>query len=157
MADFALRAAYYLKLPARGPVPLPKITERWTVPRSNFIHKKSQENFERITCRRLIQILDGHHETISLWLAFLTKHQFHGVGMKANVWANEELGVGTKMSNIKKDLGTVLEPKWMELAQKKDPTVMEKKFGDMVAQDMRRTSDGPMEREKDFGYQKLQT
>ena len=91
-ADFALRAAYYLNLPAAGPIPLPRITERWTVPRSNFIFKKSQENFERITLRRLIQIQDGHAESVEIWLAFLRKHAYYGVGMKANVWQHEKLG-----------------------------------------------------------------
>ena len=91
-ADFALRAAYYLHLPAAGPIPLPRITERWTVPRSNFIFKKSQENFERITLRRLIQIQDGHPETVEIWLAFLRKHAYYGLGMKANVWQHEKLG-----------------------------------------------------------------
>ncbi len=91
-ADFALRAAYYLKLPAFGPTPLPRITERWTVPKSNFIFKKAQENFQRITLRRLIQIKDGHPETVELWLAFLKKHAYHGIGMKANVWEYNELG-----------------------------------------------------------------
>lgn len=93
-ADFALRAAYYLKLPAAGPIPLPRIIERWTVPKSNFVHKKSQENFERITLRRLIQIQDGHPETVEIWLAFLRKHAYYGVGMKANVWEHEKLGRG---------------------------------------------------------------
>ena len=92
MADFALRAAYYLGLPAAGPIPLPRITERWTVPRSNFIFKKSQENFERITLRRLIQIQDGHPESVEIWLAFVRKHAYYGVGMKANVWKHESLG-----------------------------------------------------------------
>lgn len=96
-ADFALRAAYYLKLPASGPVPLPKITERWTVPRSNFIFKKSQENFERITLRRLIQIQDGHAETVALWLAFLKKYKYFGVGMKANVWEYSGLDVSEEL------------------------------------------------------------
>src|SRR5262245_3076778 len=41
-SDFALRAAYYLGLPAFGPVPLPRLTERWTVPKAHFIFKKSQ-------------------------------------------------------------------------------------------------------------------
>lgn len=90
-ADFAMRAAYYLGLPARGPIPLPRITERWTVPRANFVFKKSQENFERITLRRLIQIQDGHPDVVKAWLAFLQKHQFHGVGMKANIWEYESL------------------------------------------------------------------
>lgn len=91
-ADFALRAAYYLHLPAFGPIPLPRITERWTVPKSHFIFKKSQENFERVTLRRLIQIKDGHPETVELWLAFLRKHSYYGIGMKANIWEYTELG-----------------------------------------------------------------
>lgn len=90
--DFALRAAYYLGLPAYGPVPLPKIIERWTVPKSTFIYKKAQENFERITRRRLIQIKDGHPETVQIWLAFLQKHQQAAVGMKANMWEFSSIG-----------------------------------------------------------------
>ncbi|KAH6622473.1 hypothetical protein C7974DRAFT_398359 [Boeremia exigua] len=95
-ADFAVRAAYYMGLCARGPVPLPRITERWTVPRSHFVFKKSQENFERITKRRLIQIRDGHPDVVKAWLAFVTEHQFHGVGMKANVWEYEDLETATR-------------------------------------------------------------
>ncbi|KAI8941032.1 hypothetical protein NX059_002276 [Plenodomus lindquistii] len=95
-ADFAVRAAYYMGLCARGPIPLPRITERWTVPRANFIFKKSQENFERITMRRLIQIQDGHPDVVKAWLAFLQKHQYHGVGMKANIWEYESLEAATR-------------------------------------------------------------
>ena len=62
------------------------------MPRGNFVHKKSQENFERITMRRLIQIHDGHPETVQIWLAFIRKHAYYGVGMKANVWEHEKLG-----------------------------------------------------------------
>ncbi|KAF2175530.1 30S ribosomal protein-like protein S10 [Zopfia rhizophila CBS 207.26] len=102
-ADFAMRAAYYMGLPARGPVPLPRITERWTVPRANFIFKKSQENFERITMRRLIQIQDGHPDVVKAWLAFLQKHQYYGVGMKANVWEYESLEDATKVGKEAKD------------------------------------------------------
>lgn len=64
------------------------------------MHKKSQENFERVTYKRLIQIKDGHPETVELWLAFIKKHQFYGTGMKANVWSFEELG---NLSPILKD------------------------------------------------------
>lgn len=95
-ADFAVRAAYYMGLPARGPIPLPRITERWTVPRSNFIFKKSQENFERITMRRLVQIQDGHPDVVKAWLAFLQKHQYWGVGMKANIYEYEDLESATR-------------------------------------------------------------
>ena len=103
-ADFALRAAYYLNLAAHGPVPLPKKVERWTVPRSSFVYKKSQENFERITLRRLIQIRDGHPETIETWLAFLKKHAYYGVGMKANIWEFEKLGRFVAQSFAGEDL-----------------------------------------------------
>lgn len=98
--DFAMRAAYYLGLPAYGPTPLPKIIQRWTVPKASFIFKKSQENFERITRRRLIQIRDGHPETVQIWLAFLQKHQEAGVGMKANMWEFSGLGKSHFFSHV---------------------------------------------------------
>lgn len=126
MADFALRAAYFLNLPASGPVPLPQKVERWTVIRSNFVHKKSQENFERKTLRRLIQIKDGHPETVQTWLAYLRKHQFYGVGMKANVWEYEPLDVSKTMDRSLADLEKSLQLKLSmfgrsESAKKSEP------------------------------------
>jgi ribosomal protein S10 len=96
-ADFCMRAAFYLKMPASGPVPLPKHIQRWTTIRSTFIFKKSQENFERITYKRLITVMDGDKATVEAWLAFVRKWQFYGVGMKANVWEYEGLDVSKKM------------------------------------------------------------
>jgi small subunit ribosomal protein S10 len=57
------------------------------------VHKKSQENFERITMRRKITIMDGHPDTVSIWLAFLRKHQYYGVGMRADVYEQSSLDV----------------------------------------------------------------
>ncbi|KAJ4304021.1 Tryptophan--tRNA ligase, mitochondrial [Collariella sp. IMI 366227] len=113
--DFALRAAYYLGLPAYGPVPLPRITQRWTVPKSTFIFKKSQENFARTTLRRLIQIRDGNPESVQLWLAFLQKHSYYGIGMKANVWEFSKLGVGKEMDKNVEQTEKLLEDKWEHL------------------------------------------
>lgn len=42
--------------------------------------------------RRLIQIKDGNPETVELWLAFLKKHAYFGIGMKANVFEFAKLG-----------------------------------------------------------------
>ena len=120
-ADFALRAAYYLKLPASGPIPLPRLRQLWTVPRSNFVHKKSQENFERITMRRLIQIKDGHPDAVEIWLAFLTKHQYHGVGMKANVWDFERLGrpIARLLKGVRADdIYQMLGKRWIRLLRR---------------------------------------
>ncbi|KKK18515.1 hypothetical protein ARAM_007300 [Aspergillus rambellii] len=108
-ADFAIRAAYYLNLPVSGPIPLPKIVERWTFPRSNFVHKKSQENFERITLRRLIQIKDGDPHVVQAWLSFLRKHAFYGVGMKANVWEHESLDIAKNMDKSLPEVEKILE------------------------------------------------
>ncbi|CAK7203563.1 mitochondrial 37S ribosomal protein rsm10 [Sporothrix eucalyptigena] len=125
-SDFALRAAYYLGLPAFGPVPLPRITERWTVPRSHFIFKKSQENFERITMRRLIQIRDGNPETVQVWLAFLKKHAYPGIGMKANMWEFDKLAVGKELDTLAGGAKELLEPQWAHFGQGKVPTSLAK-------------------------------
>ncbi|KAI1654424.1 ribosomal protein S10 [Daldinia decipiens] len=124
--DFALRAAYYLNLPAFGPVPLPKIIERWTVPRSHFIFKKSQENFERITRRRLIQIRDGHPETVQIWLAYLQKHAYYGIGMKANVWEFDSIGTGKKADEQEKSLQEIVEKKMESFGRDKTLGTVEK-------------------------------
>ncbi|KAI9881381.1 MAG: mitochondrial 37S ribosomal protein rsm10 [Pleopsidium flavum] len=145
-ADFALRAAYYLKLPASGPIPLPRITERWTVPRSNFVHKKSQENFQRITLRRLIQIQDGHPEIVEIWLAFLKKHAYYGVGMKANLYEHANLGVGKTMDVSLENLKQVLEPKWAHFGRKKNLDTSEKVVELLSSERFRHTADAPLTR-----------
>jgi small subunit ribosomal protein S10 len=47
-----------------GPVPLPTKLERFTVRRSPFIDKDSQEHFEIRTHSRLIDVLDPDSKTI---------------------------------------------------------------------------------------------
>lgn len=47
-----------------GPVPLPTKIERWTVGRSPFIDKDSQEHFEMRTHKRLIDVMDPDAKTI---------------------------------------------------------------------------------------------
>jgi len=48
----------------RGPVPLPTRIERYTVLRSPHIDKKSREQFEIRTHKRLIDILDPTPRTV---------------------------------------------------------------------------------------------
>jgi len=47
-----------------GPVPLPTRIERFTVNRSPHIDKKSREQFELKTHKRLIDILDSRSQTV---------------------------------------------------------------------------------------------
>ena len=49
-----------------GPVPLPTKIERFTVMRSPFIDKDSQEHFEIRTHNRLIDVLDPDAKTIDM-------------------------------------------------------------------------------------------
>jgi small subunit ribosomal protein S10 len=47
-----------------GPIPLPTKREVYTVLRSTFIDKKSREQFQLVTHKRLIDILDPTSKTI---------------------------------------------------------------------------------------------
>jgi len=92
--SFALRAAKALGLPTSGSVALPTRTSLFTVPRSPFAHKKSQQNFWRKEHKRLIKVFDGQEEIVQAWLSYLRKESFGGVGMKAQVFSYREIGWG---------------------------------------------------------------
>lgn len=47
-----------------GPIPLPTHVQRWTVLRSPHIDKKSREQFELKTHKRVIDIIDSRPQTI---------------------------------------------------------------------------------------------
>ena len=47
-----------------GPIPLPTKTQRWTVNRSPHVDKKSREQFEIRTHRRLLDIVDPTPQTV---------------------------------------------------------------------------------------------
>ena len=48
----------------RGPIPLPTRIERFTVNRSPHVDKKSREQFEMRTHRRLLDIVDPTPQTV---------------------------------------------------------------------------------------------
>jgi small subunit ribosomal protein S10 len=47
-----------------GPIPLPTRIQRWTVNRSPHVDKKSREQFELKTHKRVIDILDSRPQTV---------------------------------------------------------------------------------------------
>jgi small subunit ribosomal protein S10 len=47
-----------------GPIPLPTRIERFTVNRSSFVDKKSREQFEIRTHKRLLDVLEPTQQTI---------------------------------------------------------------------------------------------
>ena len=48
----------------RGPIPLPKNIEKYTVLRSPHVDKKSREQFEMRTHKRLLDIVDPTPQTV---------------------------------------------------------------------------------------------
>jgi small subunit ribosomal protein S10 len=59
-----VRTAQKTGATVRGPIPLPTRRQRWTVLRSPHVDKKSREQFELKTHKRLIDILDSKPQTV---------------------------------------------------------------------------------------------
>ncbi|TRM66652.1 hypothetical protein BD626DRAFT_483371 [Schizophyllum amplum] len=83
---FATHVAYSLGIPCSRPARLPTQRSMWTVIKSPFVHKKSQENFERKTHKRVIKAWDADGEVVRRWAAYLRKHAMGGVGMRVVMW-----------------------------------------------------------------------
>ena len=59
-----VRTAQKTGATVRGPIPLPTKRELWTVLKSPHIDKKSREQFELRTHKRLIDIVDCRPQTV---------------------------------------------------------------------------------------------
>ena len=102
---FASHAATALGIPISRVVKLPTQRSLWTVPRSPFVHKKSQENFERKVHKRLIKAWDADQEVVERWTRYLRKHGMGGVGMRVVRWERTPLGIGRrKMEGVASQL-----------------------------------------------------
>lgn len=102
-ADFAQRAAYHLGIVLTGPAMLPTRHERFAVLKSPFVHKKSQEVFERRTHTRLLKVWDSDDQVVQLWIQYLNQHAMKGVRMKFEQIKYEKLAFGDKLPEIASD------------------------------------------------------
>ncbi|NIR42462.1 MAG: 30S ribosomal protein S10 [Gemmatimonadetes bacterium] len=59
-----VRTAQKTGATVRGPIPLPTRRQRWTVLRSPHVDKKSREQFELKTHKRLIDIIESRPQTV---------------------------------------------------------------------------------------------
>lgn len=66
----------------------------YTVPKSPFVHKKAQENFESRKYTKVIVLYDAHPRVVDMYLRYLTQNSIAGVGMKVKTHEFLELGVG---------------------------------------------------------------
>ncbi|PIL32667.1 hypothetical protein GSI_05371 [Ganoderma sinense ZZ0214-1] len=93
---FATHAATALGIPISKPVHLPTQRTLWTVLRGPFVHKKSQENFERRTHKRVLKAWDANPEVVDMLVQYLEKHIAPGVGLRTTKWRRAPVGVGAK-------------------------------------------------------------
>lgn len=101
--DFAQRSAYYLGVVLTGPVPLPTTHQRFSVLKSPFVHKKSQELFEKRTHGRLLKVWDTDQEVVKRWIAYLDSHSMVGVRMKLELFQYLRSNFGDDLPAIAND------------------------------------------------------
>ncbi|KZV63059.1 hypothetical protein PENSPDRAFT_758282 [Peniophora sp. CONT] len=91
---FVEHAAAALAVPVGGTAKLPTRKTLWTVIRGPFVHKKSQENFERRVHKRAITAYDADPEVVDRMMLYLKKHSMAGVGMRVARWHRVPVGIG---------------------------------------------------------------
>lgn len=91
---FTVHAAAALGIPCCRPVPMPVRRRLWTVIKSPFIFKKSQENYERRIHSRSVKAWDAEPEVIDRWIGYLETHMIGGVGMRVTRWEHAPVGAG---------------------------------------------------------------
>ncbi|KAF4622011.1 hypothetical protein D9613_009176 [Agrocybe pediades] len=100
---FASHAAASLGIPISKATALPTKRTLWTVLRSPFAHKKSQENFDRKVHKRAIKAWDAHPEVVHRWVTYLRKHALPGVGMRVTTWDRIPVGMGSSPALVRDD------------------------------------------------------
>lgn len=98
---FIEHAASSLGIPISGTVSLPKSKRLWTVIKSPFVYKKSQENFQRITHSRCIKAYDADPEVVDRWIKYIERHAQAGIGIRVVRWHRVPVGAGeTQMKRV---------------------------------------------------------
>ena len=73
----------------KGPIPLPTRIERYTVLRSPHIDKKSREQFESRTHKRLIDIIEPTHNSGSInEIRFSIRRRYRNKDIDYEYWTN---------------------------------------------------------------------
>ncbi|KAL4244552.1 universal ribosomal protein uS10 family protein [Abortiporus biennis] len=91
---FSTHVASALAIPISGTVNLPTQRSLWTVNASPFIYKSAQENFERLTHKRVIKAFDADPDVVDKWFKYLQAHLAGGVGLRMVKWDRAPVGIG---------------------------------------------------------------
>ena len=93
---FAAHAASSLAIPVSEMIRLPTQRRLWTVPKSPFVHKKAQENFERRVHKRMIKAWDANDSVVDRWINYIRSYPQPGIGMRIVRWHRAPVGIGRK-------------------------------------------------------------
>ena len=93
---FASHAASALAIPTSEPVRLPKQRSLWTVLKGPFVHKKNQENFDRVVHKRVMKRWDATEGVVERWLRYIQTYPQPGIGMRVVRWQRAPVGIGRK-------------------------------------------------------------
>jgi small subunit ribosomal protein S10 len=93
---FVAHAAAALEIPISKPVHLPSKRSMWTVLKGPFVHKKKQENFERIVHKRAIKAWDADAQVVDRWLKYIRLHAVGGIGLRVTRWERAAVGFGQR-------------------------------------------------------------
>lgn len=106
---FALQAAWHLGIPCTRPAFYPVKRELHTVLRSGFVHKKSQQNFGRVTHTRVVKAYDANEEVINRWINYLSDESVAAnVNIDAKRYTYRRLGWGKQLEQEAKTEREVL-------------------------------------------------
>ncbi|PVF97199.1 hypothetical protein CPB86DRAFT_760796 [Serendipita vermifera] len=111
---FVLHSANFLGIPVSKPAHLPTQRTLITVLRGPFVHKKSQENWERKTHKRAIKVWDCDPALLKGWLAYLERHGVEGVGMRITRW--EWVSMDYLEGDLKPGEGQLREKDWADVS-----------------------------------------
>ena len=79
---FTRRVCEHLRIPCSNTVRLPTKTQRWTVPKSPFIDKKAQDQFERKHHKRLLKLWDANDAVLDCLVAYMENTMPASVGVR---------------------------------------------------------------------------
>ncbi|KAH8109127.1 ribosomal protein S10 [Phellopilus nigrolimitatus] len=100
---FASHAAAALGIPVSQPVSLPTQRSMWTVLKGPFVHKKSQENFDRKVHKRVIKAWDATDGVVERWIRYLQMFPQPSIGLRIVRWHRAPIGIGRKHAETTTD------------------------------------------------------
>eukprot|EP00835_Amoeboradix_gromovi_P000390 NODE_13_length_42895_cov_0.518413.p20 type:complete len:162 gc:universal NODE_13_length_42895_cov_0.518413:35337-35822(+) len=133
-SDFSKGACDAFNATTSGIIHLPRKMKYYTVLKSVFKYKQSQETFESRTYRRMIKVYNTHPETLKKLLFYINDNSVDGVKVKTNQYFYEDDKLIEKMDS---ECDALLDSKkaWLPTKEPEDPNIMIQKYLELKEKD----------------------